>query len=143
MLIDEKAPDFSLFDQRDQLITLKHLEGRPIVFIASDKEGRKQNDQWRKIIVEKYGGKIHILGVADVRMVPFFLKSTVKKDFQNDPARIILDWDGVFFVSYGLAKNVSNIVLIDKKGFVRFLYSGSAEPEAVGRLFQEIEKSLE
>ena len=137
-----RAPDFALLDQFDKQVSLHDLEGKVVVLIASDDTGSKQNPEWKKAI-EQYRGRVTVLGVADVRKVPFFLKSRFKRDFQKDPAVILLDWDGVIFTPYGLAKGVPNIVLIDKKGIVRHLYSGSAEPGAVEGLRAALDKSLE
>ncbi len=142
-LIDSKAPVFSLMDQRDYEVNLSQFEGRVVVLVASDKNGAKQNAAWRKAVAERYGERVFKLGVADLRKVPFFLKGSFKRDFQKDPDSIILDWSGEIFKAYGLAENVSNIVLIDKKGYVRYLHSGSAEQVAIGDLFREIDRCLE
>ena len=137
-----RASDFNLLDQRDRQIRLRDLEGKVVLLIASDDTGSKQNSEWKKA-TEMYAGRITVLGVADVRKVPFFLKKRFKLDFQKDPATILLDWEGMIFTSYGLAKDVANIVVIDKKGIVRYLYSGSAESSAVERLRGVLDKSLE
>ncbi len=142
-LINAKAPDFSLSDQHDQRVSLSNLEGKVIVLVASDKEGTKQNPAWRKALTERYGGRVFIQGVGDLRNVPFFLKGSFKRDLQKDPASILLDWKGEIFIAYGLAEHVSNIVLIDQKGYVQYLHSGCAEPGAVGDLFEKIDRCLE
>ena len=141
-LIDAKAPDFSLLDQHGKAFSLKQLEGKPMLLIACDNEGKKQKGDWIKVVTEKYGQQLIVLGVADVRKVPFFLKGKYTRDFQKDPASILLDWDGTIFTSYGLVKDVANIIVIDKKGYVRYLYSGSAERTAVEQLFRELDQSL-
>ncbi len=141
-VVNAKAPGFSLPDQRDNQITLSKLEGRVVVLVASDKEGMKLNPAWRKAIADRYGDRVLRQGVADVRKVPFFLKGSYKRDFQKDPESIILDWKGELFTAFGLRENVSNIVLIDKKGYVRYLHSGGAEQGAVDDLFKEIDLSL-
>ncbi len=142
-LINAKAPAFSLLDQNDHEINLRQLEGKVVVLIASDKDGSKQNPAWRKAITERYDGRVFLQGVADLRKVPFFLKAAFKRDFQKEPHSIILDWKGEIFKAYGLAESVSNIVVIDKKGTVRYFHSGSAEAGAVEELFREIDRSLE
>jgi predicted transcriptional regulator len=142
-LINAKAPDFTLPDQRDHQVSLHQLEGKVIARVASDKEGMKENPAWRKTIADRYGERVFIQGIADVRKVPFFLKGSYKRDFQKNPDSIILDWKGEIFNAYGLAEDVSNIVLIDKKGYVHYLHSGSAEPGAVDDLFREIDRCLE
>ncbi len=142
-LINAKAPAFSLSDQHDNQVNLRQLEGKVVILIASDKDGTKQNPAWRKALTERYGKRILLQGVADLRKVPFFLKASFKRDFQKEPHSIILDWNGEIFKAYGLSENAANIVLIDKKGYVRFLHSGSAETGAVDALFREIDKCLE
>jgi predicted transcriptional regulator len=141
-LTGSRAPDFTLHDQRDKQVNLHELEGQVVMLIASDAEGEKQNDEWKKAI-GKYRNRVLVFGAADVRKVPFFLKGKYKRRFQKDPASILLDWDGVIFKTYGLAENVSNIVVIDKKGIVRYFHSGKAEPAAVEELSAALEKSLE
>jgi len=141
-LVDAKAPEFSLQDQYGKTFSLKQLAGKPMVLIACDSEGKKQKEAWVKAVTEKSGQQLIVLGVADVRPVPFFLKGKYTRDFQKDPASILLDWDGTIFTSYGLVKDVANIIVIDKKGYVRYLYSGSAERIAVDQLYQELDRSL-
>jgi predicted transcriptional regulator len=141
-LLDSRAPDFSLLDQRDRPVSLQQMKEQVVVLIASDNEGSKQNSGWKKAL-DKYGTRIYVLGVADVRKVPFFLKSKFKRDFQKDPAAILLDWEGVIFSAYGLKQGVPNIILIDKKGILRYLHSGQAEQAAVERFYRELDKTLD
>jgi cytochrome oxidase Cu insertion factor (SCO1/SenC/PrrC family) len=138
-LINTKAPEFVLFDQYDRQYSLQSFAGRPLVLIASDKKGEEQNRRWVASIRKKYGKGVRILGVADVRTVPFFLKGRIRNDFKKDTNSILLDWQGNFFKSYGLAKGVSNVVLIDSSGYVRYLYAGGPSDDAREQLFKEIE----
>ncbi len=138
-IINAKAPEFSLRDQYDQPYDLRQGEGRPIVLLASDGEGAKHNRQWVDAINGRYKDRIAIIGIADTRGVPFFMKAAVKNEFKKSPAHVLLDWNGVVFTSYGLAPKVSNIVLIDKNGMVRYLYSGEATTRACENLFREID----
>jgi hypothetical protein len=138
-LIGAKAPEFFLMDQFDKPVSIRQLEGNIVVLIASDKEGSMQNDAWKDAILGKFKGKVLPLGVADLRSVPFFLKSRIKKDFQKHPDSVLLDWDGVVFIAYLLTKKVSNVILIDRNGRVRYLYAGPIETGARDRLFREIE----
>ncbi len=141
-LIDAKAPDFSLSDQNGQQYSLAAFAGRPVVLLASDKKGEEQNYQWRELIGKKYGSRVRTVGVADARTVPFFLKGKIRNDFKKDKNAILLDWDGILFTSYGLAKGVSNVVLIDGSGTVRYLRCGSPSREETERLFTVIDVLL-
>jgi hypothetical protein len=134
-LINTRAPEFSLRDQYDQPYSLQSFAGQPVVLIASDKEGSGQNRQWLALLKEKYGLRLRIVGVADVRTVPFFLKGRVRGDFKKDEGSVLMDWDGALFTSYGLTKSVSNVILIDDGGSVQYLFAGSPSREATERLF--------
>ena len=137
--VNEKAADFTLQDQYEKTVSLKHFEGRIVVLIASDKEGSSQNASWTKAIKDKYADRVAIQGIADVSSVPFFLKGKIRGDFKKDGDSILLDWKGEVFRSYGLAKGASNVILIDKDGMIRHRSSGPASAEAVQELFKEID----
>ena len=93
-VIGGKAPEFALQDQYEKTINLKQYEGGTVVLIASDKEGREQNTEWKKAVRTKYGDKVVVQGIADVSGVPFFLKGSVRSDFKKDAESILLDWKG-------------------------------------------------
>jgi len=139
--IGEKAPDFTLQDQYEKTVSLRQYDGRIIVLIASDKEGKAQNAGWTKAIKEKYANRVTVQGIADVSSAPFFLKGKIRNDFKKDGDSILLDWKGEVFRTYGLTKVVSNVIFIDKDGMIRHRSSGTASPEAVQELFKKIEAS--
>jgi len=138
-VINEKAADFTLQDQYEKTVSLKHFEGRTVVLIASDKEGKVQNSAWTNAIKDKYADRVAIQGVADVSSAPFFLKGKIRSDFKKDGDSILLDWKGEVFRSYGLTKGAANVILIDKDGMIRHRTSGPASFEAVQELFKKIE----
>jgi predicted transcriptional regulator len=140
-LIDTRAPEFTLQDQYDKSFSLHQFGGRVLVLIACDKKGKVQNPPWIKAIREKYGDGIALLGAADVRGVPFFLKWKIRNDFKKEYAdSVLLDWKGEIFTTYGLAERVANIIVIDRGGTIRFMHAGPADPDAVQHLFDEIDK---
>jgi peroxiredoxin len=138
-LIDYRAPEFTLQDLYERTVSLKQYEGRVVVLIASDKEGKTQNTAWLKAVRDKYADRVAIQGIADVSSVPFFLKGKIRGDFKKDVDSILLDWKGEVFKAYGLTKGVSNVILIGKDGMVRHRTSGRASPEAVQELFRKID----
>ena len=136
--LNTKAPDFLLKDQHGRTFNLRELEGQLVVIIARNKKGESQNHLWNIKIREKYGDRITILGVADLRSVPFFMKDKIKENFKKYKNSILLDWDGKVADAYGFNENISNIILIDKKGYIRFIYSGNITEKAVDSLFRAI-----
>jgi peroxiredoxin len=137
--IGGKAPEFTLKDQHDKTFSLRQCEGHIVVLIASDKEGSSQNAAWTKAIKDNYADRVVIQGIADVSSVPFFLKGKIRNDFKKDGESILLDWKGEVFKAYGLTKGVSNVILIDKDGMIRYRTSGPASPEGVQELCKKID----
>jgi predicted transcriptional regulator len=137
--VGDKATEFTLQDQYEKTVSLKQYEGRIVVLIASDKEGKAQNAAWFKAIRNEYADRIVVQGIADVSSVPFFLKGKIRSDFKKDVDSILLDWKGEVFKAYGLTKGVSNVILVGNDGMVRHRTSGQASPDAVQELFKKIE----
>ena len=71
---DAKAPQFTLQDQYEKTVSLRQYEGRVVVLIASDKEGRPQNSAWIKAVRESYADRLVVQVIADVSSGPFFRK---------------------------------------------------------------------
>jgi hypothetical protein len=140
LLSNTMAPEFNLYDQYCRQYSLQSFARRPLVLLASDKEGEEQNYRWAVSIQKKYEKSMRVLGVADVRNVPFFLKGKVRNDFKKYPNSILLDWNGVIFTAYRLTKGVPNVVLIDSNGYIRYLYAGGPSDEAKELLFKEIDR---
>ncbi len=138
-LIMIKAPDFALHDQYGTLFTLRQLEGHIVIFIASNMDGLDHNRRWGRAIREKYQDRVHILGVADTRGIPSMMENVVKKFFKDEEISVLLDWKGYVFDAYSLPHGVSNIVLIDRKGFIRYVYAGDASKKAIDVLFHEVD----
>lgn len=137
--VNSKVAEFALQDQFGKPVDISRYRGSIVVIIASDREGIDQNEKWEKAILQKNESDVDLLRVADVRGVPPDLRKYVKKKFQEIKLSILLDWDGTIFRQYGLIKNVSNLILIDRKGYIRYMSSGPAETPAVDRLFNEID----
>jgi peroxiredoxin len=138
-LIGEMATPFTLQDQYEKTVSLRQYQGRAVVLLASDREGSTQNAGWIKAINDRYADRVAVQGIADVSSAPFFLKGKIRDEFKKGRSGILLDWKGEVFRSYGFAKAVSNIVLIDGSGVIRHRSSGKASPEAVRELFTKID----
>lgn len=138
-LIMIKAPDVALHDQYGTLLTLRQLEGHLVILIASNMDGLDHNRRWGRAIREKYHDRVYILGVADTRGIPSMMEKVVKKFFRDEEISVLLDWKGYVFDTNGLSIGISNIVLIDRQGFIRYIYAGDASKKAIDALFHEVD----
>lgn len=139
-LINSRVPDFTLQDQFGKTISRRQFEGRVLVLIASDKKGSEQNGPWKKALISRYRDSIALIGLADVRTVPFFMKGKIKADFKNEEGSVLMDWKAELFDALALRKNVSNIVVVDQSGYLKYTTSGEATEDGVKKLFGEIDR---
>jgi len=113
---------FELQDQFDEVYTNSDYEQQIVLVIGSDKEGKKYNPIWSEAItsaIHRHGSadQVSMLGIANLRGVPFFLKGMIKGKLPKDPEnKLLLDWSGHFAKAYKFEDNVSNIVMFDKDG---------------------------
>jgi hypothetical protein len=136
------APEWTLKDAKDKAYKLTDFENRILVILGSDKTGDEENEVWGGKLAEKYSDQIAIVGLADLRGVPFFWKGRVKSSFRNrrdTPSAkygvpILLDWKGDVPKSYGFKPEVSNQVVIDAEGVVRYIAHGKCTDEAFEKM---------
>lgn len=113
---------FEISDQFDKVYTDQHYHQKILIVIGSDKAGKAYNPVWSGAIEEalvNLGIRNHvsILGIANLKGVPFFLKGMVKGKLPKDPDnRLLLDWGGEFAKAYKFEDKVCNIIIFDKDG---------------------------
>ncbi|MEO1082726.1 MAG: hypothetical protein AAFY88_00645 [Acidobacteriota bacterium] len=115
---------FELEDQFGEATSATDLEGRAVLVIAADGGGSDFTGPWSAKLGEAIARlelqeQIQILGLADLRSVPSFMRKRVRGTFSTDPASAtLLDWKGVFSKAYDFEKNHCNLVLFDADGAV-------------------------
>lgn len=113
---------FEVHDQFDKVYTDKDYKGEILIIIGSDKDGSKFNPIWSEAILSSLQEKgdmekVHMIGVANLHGVPFFLKGFIKGKFpKNHDDSILMDWKGTFAKAYHFDAKVSNILVFDQTG---------------------------
>jgi len=111
---------FKLRDQFNNSYTEKDFTNRIVIIVGSDREGSQYNERWSFAIYDSLRKKdlvdsVRFLPVADLRGVPFFIKSLVRSKFPRAKHRwILLDWKGLFAHAYNFTPKASNIIIIDR-----------------------------
>lgn len=114
--------NFSLEDQFGAQHQRNDYSYKILVVIAGDKGGSTYNEQWGQAIADSISGHPHIsqmqiLPIADLGIVPSFLRGLVKMMLPENPKEmVLLDWDGLFASTYGLTADATNILVFDTKG---------------------------
>ena len=112
--------DFELRDQFDQIHRSSDYDADVLVVIGSDRDGSEYNAQWANAIADAFrsevaSGQVEFIGVADLSVVPFFLRRMVKRRFPKEPDEpVLLDWRGQFTQTYGFESGKVNIVAFSR-----------------------------
>ena len=113
---------FEMEDQFRNSHTHADFMGRVLVVIGSDREGASAAENWGKALSrslkpEKDSGRLNLVGLSNLKGVPFFLKDYVRGKFsQNAGEWALLDWKGLFAGSYGFVAGKANVLVFDKEG---------------------------
>ena len=113
---------FEMEDQFRNLHSDVHFQGRVLIVIGSDRKGAAVAENWGKALscslkAEKDAGRLNLIGLSNLKGVPFFLKGYVRGKFpQNARDWTLLDWQGLFAESYGFIAGDANLLVFDEKG---------------------------
>jgi hypothetical protein len=143
-LIGKKAKDFVMEDQFSKEHSWEKFSGKPTVLLLGDREGSKFTDNWSKPLFARYGNTIHLVAMADVSSVPFFLKGFIRGKFRDAyTTPILMDWDGETVEYYDIQKNVPTFIAIDKQGIVRAHLSGKGTAEDLAKAYNAVQSILQ
>jgi len=145
----ERLPAFEMEDQFGEVHTDADFRGGIVVFLVSDREGSRFNRLWSEALREKAQGRMEreafrIVGAAHLKGVPKFMRGPVKNRFPRERERwVLLDWEGFFDGTYGLAEGASNLLVFDAGGRLIHRTSGrKPDQDEVESLLQSIRASL-
>jgi hypothetical protein len=119
---DSTLIDFEIKDQFEKIHRDDDFRGRVVVVFAYDRKGNDYQDQWfsamrDSLAVTHDTSVVGFVRLANVRGVPFFLKSMIKGKFPREPERwTLLDWKGRFDKAYEFAADMCTILVFDQRG---------------------------
>jgi hypothetical protein len=137
-------------DQFRNSYTHADFQDRVLVVIGTDREGAPVAENWGKALSEslqpeKDAGSLDLIGLANLRGIPFFLKGYVRGKFpQNASDWTLMDWQGLFADSYGFVKGNANVLVFDKKGvLLHQTHYDECRPDQVKSLITIIRSKLD
>ena len=114
--------DFELADQFDQVYTDEDFVGSVLVLIGGNRKGSSYTGGWTRAIQSSIDGHpgaedVQMVGLADLRGVPFFIKGLVKSKFPQQPENwVLMDWKGHLPKTYSFEPGSANILIFDREG---------------------------
>ena len=117
---------FEMEDQFRNSHSHADFKGRVLVVIGSDREGAPEAENWGKALSqsmkpERDSGRLNLIGLSNLKGVPFFLKDYVRGKFSQSAGDwALMDWKGLFADSYGFIAGNANVVVFDKEGVLAY-----------------------
>lgn len=139
----DRAPNFELKDQYDKAYTYRFPKDRVSVLAFGDRKGSAQIEGWIRPLVERYGGRIDISGVAELSAVPSLSRGLVRRIFKSRVKYpVMLDWSGEVSKDYGYRGGRAGIFLINREGHIVATKSGAASGTELKTLYEQIDRLL-
>ena len=139
----DRAVDFELRDQYNQLISYRFPKSKPTILIFGDRKGSEQIEGWVKPIWAQYQDRVDQRGVAVLSAVPSFMRGIIRSMFKSRVKYpVLLDWTGEVAKSYHYQSGQANLILIDQQGQIVLRLSGGAGKDGLQQLYARIDRLL-
>ncbi|MGN6385392.1 MAG: TlpA family protein disulfide reductase [Verrucomicrobiota bacterium] len=111
------SPRIVLQDQFDKTRQLTFPASKPVFVAIADQDAAKPMKLWIEASKQQFGTNVTYIGVADVRKVPAFLRSFIRKKFKEAYSYpVLLDWSGTLTQAFNAKSGVPNIYLLSRDG---------------------------
>ena len=142
---DSTLVAFKLKDQFGREYSEESWGDSTIVLFGSDKGGLEFNKIWAKAVRDSLKAankfeKIKLVGLSDLRIVPFFLKRLVYAKLpKNRKKGVLLDWQGIFPQTYRFVPDACNILIFNSaKELVHQSAVHQFDPEKLSAILEKI-----
>jgi hypothetical protein len=141
-LIGSPAPYFSVQSGDDKELTLEMIKGKVAAIFYENKDIVDANQRLKDELNKLYSEQTDVLKEVLVRLPvidcsdafwPFLgiWKRRLREYSKKEGVTIYCDWEGKMSSDYKMNSDVSNVVIIDKSGRIRFFTSGEVKDEEI------------
>jgi predicted transcriptional regulator len=141
-LIGSAAPNFRVQSGDDKELTLDMNKGKVVAIFYENKDVVENNKQVKDALNKLYYEQTDVLKDVLVRLPiidcsdaiwPFLgiWKRRLREHSRKEGVVIYGDWNGKMSSDYRMKADVSNIVIVDKSGRIRFFTSGVVKAEEI------------
>ncbi|HEU4345195.1 MAG TPA: YtfJ family protein [Candidatus Binatia bacterium] len=144
-LIGSTAPYFRVQSGDDKELTLDMIKGKVAAIFYQNKDigdaNKRLKDELNKLYYEQTGIVKDVLvrlPIIDCSAAvwPFrgMWKRNIREYSKKEGVVIYCDWEGKMSSDYKMKSDVSNVVIIDKSGRIRFFTSGEVKAEEINEV---------
>lgn len=143
--IGKEAPFFRVESGDGKVMDAKMLKGKVIVLFYESREILDKSRPLKNVLTSFYNGQPKEVQSLILRLPvinatsaawPFkgYWQSALIEKSQKVGMTVYGDWDGKMGSVYEMKPDDTNLVIIDKKGMIRFFQSGVIKPEKAGSI---------
>jgi peroxiredoxin len=150
--IGTKAPVFEVRSGDDKVLNLDMVRGKVVVLFHETKdvsqENRKLKNELKAFYQERTDAekglivKLPIINCSGA-FFPFtgIWRSKLRENSIKEAVTIYGDWNGKMAADYNMKDGASNVLIIDKRGIIRYFSSGVVASDEINRV-KELLKRL-
>lgn len=136
------APFFRVKSGDDKELTLTMLQGKVISLLYETREVVEKNRELKNALKEFFHQqpksaneqvcRLPVINCSSAKWPIIKLwRHKLKENSEKEGLTIYGDWDGKMLADYGMPDNESTYVLVDKKGIIRYFFSGRIEDKEI------------
>ena len=138
--IGSTVPNFKLQDQKKRTWRRTNFSGKPVLYVACDRDAYDYVDNWTSRLVPKFRSKIHFVPVADLSSAPDFLKGYIRDRFDDEFSYpVLMDWSGKLVKLLGIRSGYPTLVITTSSGKITYHAWGKGSASQVARLEAKLE----
>ncbi len=160
--INKPAPDFALPDINNKEHKLSDYQDKVVLIVWSSIKTKDDNKKFKEAFYKKYPdedfsgkGNLVYISIFDFTDKPFYapmslmkkmIKDAVAKSIKEGTHKhlFLTDFEGKFRKLYNHPKERNvHLYIVDKKGLIKYHYSGGFSPEAVDKANEIISQLIE
>jgi len=149
--VGDAAPDFKLKDAKGKEFTLgvPEFAGRALLIMYVDPDEKDLNVHVEDALIkEREAGNLSttafrsfgITNLKDTLKPNFLIKQIIKSKQEKTGAIILLDADHTLLNLWGLKRDSSDVILLDKNRVCQFIHRGKVPPEEVTKVIALIKE---
>jgi peroxiredoxin len=139
-MVGATAPSFKIQSGDNQQLSFDDIKGKLIILFYETKETKEKNRKLKDELNEFYNNQPQTIKNEIIRLAVINCKGVLfagawrgalRENSKKEGITIYGDWNGKMGLDYNAKNNESNIIVIDKKGIIRYYYSGQLEDKTI------------
>ena len=139
-MVGKPAPSFKIKSGDNQELSFSDVSGKTVVLFYETKAAKEKNRKLKDELNKFYDSQPEAIKKNVVRLAVINCQgvifsgaweSALKENSKKEGIIIYGDWTGDMARDYKVKAKDSNVIIIDKKGVIRYYYSGQIEDKDI------------